>query len=289
MTRYCRPVPRFRLAVALLVPDPLSGEVDGLRRAFGDPSRDRIAPHITLVPPVNVRDFDLHAALSVVRGAAGRARPIDLRLGPLRTFPGPGHVGYLSVGAEPPALEVLRRLRADVLQPPLERRIDREFVPHVTVTRGLDADRLAAVLEASADFRDVETRIGSVHLLQERHDGDRRRWRPIADVALGAPVIVGRGGLPVELTPGDLVDPEALDTSGASPAEVPPGARPLVVAARSEGAVVGVARGWTAGPVSELADVWVAEADSGIERHLRAAWLSAAAVRGSAPPVRSDH
>jgi hypothetical protein len=50
---------RHRLGVVLLVPDPWAAEVDGLRRALGDEALDRVAPHITLVPPSNVSDEDL--------------------------------------------------------------------------------------------------------------------------------------------------------------------------------------------------------------------------------------
>jgi hypothetical protein len=47
-------VPRVRLASALLVPEPFAREIDGLRRALDD-DIDRVPPHLTLVPPVNVR------------------------------------------------------------------------------------------------------------------------------------------------------------------------------------------------------------------------------------------
>ena len=48
--------PRVRLGVVLLVPPPVAGEIDGLRRAVGDGALGKVAPHVTLVPPVNVRD-----------------------------------------------------------------------------------------------------------------------------------------------------------------------------------------------------------------------------------------
>ena len=42
-------VPRLRLAVALLVPEPAATEIDGLRRALGDPGLGNVVPHITLI------------------------------------------------------------------------------------------------------------------------------------------------------------------------------------------------------------------------------------------------
>ena len=61
---------RQRLGVVLLVPQPLATEIDGVRRALGDGALDRIAPHITLVPPVNVAERDLPRAFTLVRTAA---------------------------------------------------------------------------------------------------------------------------------------------------------------------------------------------------------------------------
>ena len=61
---------RQRLGVVLLVPQPLATEIDGVRRALGDDARERIPPHITLVPPVNVAERDLPRAFTLVRTAA---------------------------------------------------------------------------------------------------------------------------------------------------------------------------------------------------------------------------
>ena len=60
---------RRRLAVVCIVDGRLGAEVDGLRRALGAAALERIAPHLTLVPPVNVHEEDLAEALAVVRSA----------------------------------------------------------------------------------------------------------------------------------------------------------------------------------------------------------------------------
>jgi 2'-5' RNA ligase len=79
-------MPRRRLGVVLLVPGPVAVEVDGLRQACGDGALERVASHLTLVPPVNVRDERVRDALDVVRGAAASARPVTVTLGPPATF-----------------------------------------------------------------------------------------------------------------------------------------------------------------------------------------------------------
>ena len=266
---------RRRLGVVLFVPPPYAGEVDGLRRACGDGMLDRVGPHLTLVPPVNVRADALGTALAVVRAAAGSSGPLALSLGPVATFHPAAPVVYLAVSG--PGLDALDRLRSAVFQAPLARPITHEFVPHVTVGDDLDESRIPAAVAALADYR-ADVVFEWVHVLEEHRD---RVWRPIADVRLGPPVIVGRGGLPLELTPGTVVDPEASALVG-DPAPAEPEAVPLVVTARREGRVVGVLQGWTARASGQVTSIVVAAdaASDEVDRHLVAAARSAAADRG---------
>ncbi|MBV9661015.1 MAG: 2'-5' RNA ligase family protein, partial [Acidimicrobiales bacterium] len=92
------PAGRRRLGVALLLDGPPAHELDGLRRALGDPALGRIPPHVTLVPPVNVRAAELPVALAVIRAAAARqSGPLDLTIGSVATFLPANPVVYLSV------------------------------------------------------------------------------------------------------------------------------------------------------------------------------------------------
>jgi 2'-5' RNA ligase len=165
---------RRRFGVALLLPEPAATEVDGLRRALGDGTLGRIPAHLTLVPPVNVRDADVPAALDVLRQAAIQTRPLDLRLGPATTFHPVTPVVYLGVDGDVAALHALR---GRIFHPPLERPLTRSFVPHVTLADELDVDRIPAAISALADYV-VDVRLEAVHLLEE---GRGRVWRPISD------------------------------------------------------------------------------------------------------------
>ncbi len=175
---------RQRLGVVLLVPQPLATEIDGLRRALGDGARDRIAPHITLVPPVNVAERDLPRAFTLVRTAAAAVAPLSLRVGPVATFAPVNPVAYLQVRGEPQVLDALERLRTSCLQGPLERRSEHDYVPHVTVADDLAEDRLTDAQRLLADFS-AEVTVDHVHVplsgYVETLSGERLAFSMIAN------------------------------------------------------------------------------------------------------------
>ena len=128
-------MPRVRLASALLVPEPFAREIEGLRRALGD-DIERVAPHLTLVPPVNVNLTDLRAVLAQLRAAAARVDPITVTLGPAVTFHPVNPVVYLEVGGD---VDAVRAIRDGVFAGALARTLTHDFVPHVTIAENLDA------------------------------------------------------------------------------------------------------------------------------------------------------
>ena len=122
-------MPRRRFAVALLIPPPVTVEIDGLRRALGDRQLGRIDPHVTIIPPINLREEDLPDALAVVQAAARAAGPMSLVLGPVATFAETSPVRFLAVEPWEPVLELYRACWSGVLERPEKR----PFHPHVTV------------------------------------------------------------------------------------------------------------------------------------------------------------
>jgi 2'-5' RNA ligase len=242
------------LGVAVLFDRETTLEIDGLRRALGEPDLGRIAPHLTLVPPVNVGDVD--GAIRVMRAAAHATKPFTIVLGPPATFLPHNPVAYLSVsdGAD----EVVR-LRDRVFQPPLARDLTWPYVPHVTLADGIDPERIAAVPKVLAPY-DRHVRIAAMHLLEERG----RVWEVLHAFPLGAPIVVGRGGDPLEI--------EVLDADGD-----------VVITARNGDADVGTARGWLRGNHAWLTAIEVRDdrRRSGVGSHLLAAFQSWAAGAGA--------
>ena len=251
-------MPRQRVGVVLLLPPPAAAEIDALRRALGDEDVERLAPHLTLVPPVNVRDDDMASAHDLLRDAAHRTPAFTITLGPPRTFLPTNPVLFLEVGGDVAAVDALRD---KVFRPPLERSLTWPFHPHVTLRDEAEEPRIRAAMEALADYR-VEVRFEAVHLLREE---EGRVWRPVFEAPFGEPAVVGRGGLDLELEVGERVGHGRL----------------LAVTARRDREVVGMATGWTDGDQARLVSVEAIVRGEGIGRQLVAAFSSAAADRGA--------
>jgi 2'-5' RNA ligase len=273
-------MPRERFGVVLLVPEPAATEIDGLRRACGgDQAVRHVAPHVTLVPPVNLRADAVGPALAGLRAAAATravSGPLVLELGPPTLFHPASETLYLAVDGDglrgPNAEPGLLALRDAVFQPPLSRPLDRPFVAHVTLAEGIGEARARAAAEAMADYS-VTVTVDRIHVLREHHEPGGRRWRPVADMPFARPAVVGRGGIELELARSWLVDPEAGGiTRSAAPA--PAGAVARVVTARRRGRVVGVAHGWERDGEPGMVRIDVAEdhRDLGVERQLRLAF-----------------
>jgi GNAT superfamily N-acetyltransferase len=120
--------------------------------------------------------------------------------------------------------------------------------------------------------------VDRVVLLEQRG----QKWLPLADAALGPPVVVGTGGLAVEISRSRIVDPEAwllLHQADAAPGEVVgeghchsrPPFFPIVLTARRESVVAGVAAAWGAADGVHVAAVVAPEVRrQGVGGHLLA-------------------
>ena len=255
---------RRRLTVSLVITGEVASEIDGIRRALGAGSLDRISPHVTLVPPVNVRDDALDEAVDIVRLAAQESRPLRLDLGPTATFWPGAPVVYLPVGGD---LQGIDDLRARLLTGPLARDDDRRFVPHVTLDQRIEPERIEAALDTLARY-EASIVVERVTILELREH--ERRWRPLTTAALGRPKVVGRGGLEVELSVSSMLDPAgqqfqdrewaqySRETYGDAVADE----EPFAVTARVAGAIAGTASGQLRGPMCRIANLVVASRGS---------------------------
>lgn len=246
---------------------------------------ERIPPHITLIPPINVHVDDIGSMLQTLRQAAADLESLDLTIGPPASFLPRNPVVFLGVSDA----GGVAKLRQSLQLPPLDRPDSRPFVPHVTIATGTTVERINATTMALRDF-EVAVRIERLHLLEMYKDDKLgTRWVPIADYAFEPRRIVGRGGLELEITRSFLMDPDAMafedrewpddlerpESRLGRPSSPTSCCQPVVVTGRriDEG-VVGVARGWVSGASFELQSVLVARAvrGQGIGGHLLAAF-----------------
>lgn len=245
-------MPKRRLGVALVLPPPAAAEVDALRSALGDPALGRIPAHLTLVPPVNVREDRLDDALAVLRAAAASVPgPLSIELGPVSTFLPANPVLYLAVGGDTDGVVALRDA---VFVEPLSRSLTWPFVAHVTVADEAPVDRIEAAVVALAPYR-LAVRLDHVHLLEE---GPGRVWEPLADARLGPAPPAGHGGLPVDLHLATAGPPDAVDLLGEG----------VTITARRDGEVVGVLVAYG----DDIVRLELAEGHDDVEPHLRRAF-----------------
>ncbi len=253
--------------MVLLVPAPVAAELQGLRRALGDPALDRIPPHLTLLAPVNVRVTDVDDAVAVMAGAAAGAGPLRLTLGPVTSFAPVTHTVHLAVGG--PDLAGLDALRVAVHQAPLARPDLHRWTPHVTLAAEAEPGRVTAAL-AALDAYEADVVVDRVHVLIQ---GPGRVWEPLADAALGLLAPSGRGGFEVAVVVSEGPGPAAARLLHA---------RGVAATASIDAAVVGAARGWSTASTLAVAELAVAVGHRGlgVGRRLLAALESEAVRRG---------
>ena len=277
-------VPRRRLGVALLVPPPFDREIDGLRRAVGDSSLGRIPAHVTLVPPVNVREDRMPDTLAVLRRAAASTRPFAARLGPPTTFLPDNPVLYLAVSA---GGDETRALRERLFVEPLARPLTWPFVPHVTLADQTSEETILDALAVLSAYS-VDVTFVRVHILEEQPG---HVWIPIADAPFAAPAVVGRGGLELELAVSERLDDEAARFAEAqwtaydtiTYGEEFAAIERVAITARRRSAVAGFALGSVSGVSAHLSELLVDAAirGEGVGSQLLAAFVSEAAARGA--------
>jgi 2'-5' RNA ligase len=275
-------VGRRRLVVALVPPAQLTEDVQAVRRLLGDPRVDRLAPHLTLVAPVNVDADAVGTAAQVLDAAAARREPFVLELGPVDTFAPATPTLHLRVGGD---LGALGRLREAVAAPPLDRLDPRPFVPHVTLRNRADLDALPGALAALSGTAGSWTVDRVLLLEQHPHPDGGSCWLPLHEAPFGGPARVGRGGVELLLRRVGILEPAAAAVLGIEPVAEPVPAGRLVVSASSPARPdepVAVAAGRVDGAAARLEHLVVERGSrgAGIATQVLRDWCSEAARAG---------
>jgi 2'-5' RNA ligase len=172
------------VGVVLAVPDRLSRLANRIRRHY-DPNFLLIGPHVTVLPPREIR-LTRREVVSEVRRVARRTPPLLLSLGPIRSFQPVMPVVFASLREGAPSLIGLHRrlsggrLRGAESFP---------YVPHLTLGQALDWRRLRRALAlARRRFAEAgETRWQAEHLIVVERLSETI-WLPLPPVSLKGPV-----------------------------------------------------------------------------------------------------
>lgn len=263
-------MPRHRLGAVLLLPRHIANEIDGLRRALGVSPIERVPPHITLVPPINVRDEELDDALAMTRRIASEQRTrLHVTVGPVTTFSPITPVVYLSVNG--PDVEVIKGLRDEMDAGPFAQELKHPFVPHVTLSDDATEREIDGALASLTHYVEPIVLEGITVLEQ---DDDDKMWRPIADAPFGATTTTRTLGADRVTFAEHTHETLTAMTIGRY--------RPLVVEAIVDGRTVGVARGRVAEDDVAWLDELVVQGEfrsTGVGGGLARAFVEAARAR----------
>jgi 2'-5' RNA ligase len=172
-------VGRRNIGVAIAVPDPHAAELQEWRRRLGDPSADRIPPHVTLLPPTAISDESLRSVEDHLAAVARELAPFDLVLRGSGTFRPVSPVTFVQVAA---GIAECERLEARVRSGPLERPLKFPYHPHVTVAQDVPDEALQEGFTALAGYS-AAFRVEAFGLFEQGRD---RVWRPQLNYPLGA-------------------------------------------------------------------------------------------------------
>ena len=154
-------VPRSRsaaqtavLGVVVPIPEPWSQLFVEWRAKVGDPQATTVPPHVTLLPPTEVRLADRPAITAHLTEVARAHPPFDMHLSGTGTFAPVSAVVFVAVARGIGNCELIAN---DVRRGPLARSLSYPYHPHVTVAHDVPGDMLdlayCGLSDLSAEFR----------------------------------------------------------------------------------------------------------------------------------------
>lgn len=169
---------RRNVGVAIEVPQPYGQILQDWRKRLGDPTAERIPPHVTLLPPTLLPDVVLAEVEEHLRGIASDERSFEIHLRGTGTFRPVSPVTFVQVAA---GITDCERLEARVRSGPLDRPVRFNYHPHVTIAQNVAEEHLEEGFRALAGF-DARFPVWGFSLFEQ---GPDRTWRPRLDFPFG--------------------------------------------------------------------------------------------------------
>ena len=159
------------IGVAVAIPEPWAKDLQDYRISIGDETAQMIPTHITLVPPVELRDGELPVVEEHLACVADAFESFRIHLRGTGTFRPVSPVVFVSLVEGISQTELL----ADaVRRGPLAHELSFPYHPHVTIAHHLDDSTLDRAFAELADFECV---FGAEEFQLFEHD-EQVGWQP---------------------------------------------------------------------------------------------------------------
>jgi len=162
------------IGVAIGLPEPVATELQGWREKLGDPTANRIVPHITLLPPTAVPADKLNDVEEHLRSVAAEGDPFDIRLRGTCTFRPVTPVVFVQLVEGIAECDLLAR---HVRSGPLARELEYPYHPHVTVAQDVSDEALDRGFDELSSY-DASFRVWGLQMFERDRAGV---WRPQRD------------------------------------------------------------------------------------------------------------
>lgn len=166
------------IGVSIAIPSPHAEMLQARRASFGDPLAESIPTHVTLLPPTEVPEDELEAVVKHLQEVAAQGHPFRMVLRGTGTFRPTSPVVFVQVSGGLADCELLEKA---VRQGPLDRTLDFNYHPHVTVAHHVPEPNLDRAFSELSGF-ECDFDVDEFHLYEHGDDGV---WRPVRSFALG--------------------------------------------------------------------------------------------------------
>lgn len=159
------------LGVAITIPQPYADRLSAVRHTVGDPMAAAIPPHVTLLPPTEVEPEAVAAFMTHLEEVAADHPPFGMVLSGTASFRPVSPVVFVQVSE---GISSCERLERAVRSGPVERRLEFNYHPHVTIAHHVDDDALDEAVAECSDFRAAF----DVCVFDLYEQGEDEVWRP---------------------------------------------------------------------------------------------------------------
>ncbi len=160
------------IGVAVAIPEPHASFLQERRESFGDPLAHAIPPHVTLLPPTDIDVADMAPFEAHLADVAATHVAFEIALESTGTFRPVSPVVFVRLVQ---GVEECEALETAIRHGPVERELDFDYHPHVTIAHNISEEELDAAFVDLDDFS-VVFDVPAIHLY---HHGDDDVWRPV--------------------------------------------------------------------------------------------------------------